>query len=51
VSGIVLRHEDRCRSCTPPGKGYRDIEHIGSAYDETELEMLKTVVRQWIAAE
>jgi hypothetical protein len=31
-------------------KGSRDIEHIGSAHDETELEMLKTVARQRIAA-
>jgi hypothetical protein len=31
-------------------KGSRDIEHIGSAHDEVELELLKTVARQRIAA-
>jgi hypothetical protein len=31
-------------------KGSREIEHIGSAHDEVELELLKTVARQRIAA-
>jgi hypothetical protein len=31
-------------------KGSRDIGHIGSAHDEVELELLKTVARQRIAA-
>jgi Transposase DDE domain len=31
-------------------KGSRDIEHIGSAHDDIELEMLKTVARQRLAA-
>ena len=31
-------------------KGSRDIEHIGSAHDDVELELLKTVARQRIAA-
>lgn len=31
-------------------KGARDIEHIGSAHDEVELEVLKTVARQRIVA-
>jgi hypothetical protein len=31
-------------------KGARDIEHIGSAHDDVELELLKTVARQRIAA-
>jgi hypothetical protein len=31
-------------------KGSRDIEHIGSAHDEVELELLKTVARQRLAA-
>jgi hypothetical protein len=31
-------------------KGSRQIEHIGSAHDEVELELLKTVARQRIAA-
>jgi hypothetical protein len=31
-------------------KGSRDIEHIGSAHDDVELELLRTVARQWLAA-
>jgi hypothetical protein len=31
-------------------KGSRQIEHIGSAHDDVELELLKTVARQRIAA-
>jgi hypothetical protein len=31
-------------------KGSRDIEHIGSAHDDIELELLKTVSRQRLAA-
>jgi hypothetical protein len=31
-------------------RGSRDIEHIGSAHDEPELELLKAVARQRIAA-
>lgn len=31
-------------------KGARDIEHIGSAHDEVELELLKMVARQKRAA-
>lgn len=31
-------------------RGARDIEHIGSAHDEAELEMLKAVARQRLAA-
>jgi hypothetical protein len=31
-------------------KGSRDIEHIGSAHDDVELELLKTVSRQRLAA-
>jgi hypothetical protein len=31
-------------------KGSRDIEHIGSAHDDVELELLKTVARQRLAA-
>jgi hypothetical protein len=31
-------------------KGARDIEHIGSAHDDVELKLLKTVARQRIAA-
>ena len=31
-------------------KGSRDIEHIGSAHDEVEFELLKTVARQRLAA-
>jgi hypothetical protein len=31
-------------------KGSRDIEHIGSAHDDVELELLKTVARQRMAA-
>jgi len=31
-------------------KGSRDIEHIGSAHDEVELELLRTVARQRLAA-
>ncbi len=31
-------------------KGARDIEHIGSAHDDVELELLKTVARQRLAA-
>jgi hypothetical protein len=32
-------------------RGSRDIEHIGSAHDEAELELLKAVARQPLAAE
>jgi hypothetical protein len=39
----------RCRSCTPP-IGSRQIEHIGSAHDDVELELLKAVARQRLAA-
>ncbi|MFL6141557.1 MAG: IS1634 family transposase, partial [Labedaea sp.] len=31
-------------------QGSRDIEHIGSAHDDVELELLKTVARQRLAA-
>jgi hypothetical protein len=31
-------------------RGARDIEHIGSAHDDVELELLKTVARQRLAA-
>jgi Transposase DDE domain len=31
-------------------RGSRDIEHIGSAHDEVELELLKAVARQRLAA-
>jgi len=31
-------------------KGARDIEHIGSAHDDAELELLKTVARQKLLA-
>ena len=31
-------------------RGSRDIEHLGSAYDDTELELLKTAARQWLVA-
>jgi Transposase DDE domain len=31
-------------------KGSRDIEHIGSAHDDVELELLKTVARQRLTA-
>ena len=31
-------------------RGSRDLEHIGSAHDEVELELLKTVARQKLAA-
>jgi hypothetical protein len=31
-------------------KGSRDIEHIGSAHEHVELELLKTVARQRLAA-
>jgi hypothetical protein len=31
-------------------RGSRDIEHIGSAHDDIELELLKTVARQRLAA-
>ena len=31
-------------------KGSRDIEHIGSAHDDVELELLKAVSRQRLAA-
>jgi hypothetical protein len=30
-------------------KGSRDIEHVGSAHDDVELELLKTVARQRLA--
>ena len=31
-------------------RGARDIEHIGSAHDDVELELLNTVARQRLAA-
>jgi hypothetical protein len=31
-------------------RGARDIEHIGSAHDDAELEVLKTAARQRLAA-
>jgi hypothetical protein len=31
-------------------RGSRDIEHIGSAHDEAELEVLKATARQRMAA-
>jgi hypothetical protein len=31
-------------------RGSRDIEHIGSAHDDAELEILKAVARQRLAA-
>jgi hypothetical protein len=31
-------------------RGSRDIEHIGSAHDDVELELLKTMARQRVAA-
>jgi hypothetical protein len=31
-------------------RGSRDIEHIGSAHDEAELEILKVAARQRLAA-
>src|SRR3954454_9115007 len=31
-------------------RGARDIEHIGSAHDDAELELLKAVARQRLAA-
>ena len=31
-------------------RGSRDIEHIGSAHNDTELELLKAVARQRLAA-
>ena len=31
-------------------RGSRDIEHIGSAHDDAELEVLKAVARQRLAA-
>jgi hypothetical protein len=31
-------------------RGSRDIEHIGSAHDEGELELLKAAARQRLAA-
>ena len=31
-------------------KGSPDIEHIGSAHEDVELELLKTVARQRLAA-
>src|SRR5215472_10491796 len=31
-------------------RGSRDIEHIGSAHDDAELELLKAVARQRLAA-
>jgi hypothetical protein len=31
-------------------KGSRQIDHIGSAHDDVELELLKTVARQRLAA-
>jgi hypothetical protein len=37
------------RSCIRHG-GFGDIEHIGSAHDDVEPELLKAVARQRIAA-
>ena len=31
-------------------RGSRDVEHIGSAHDDAELEILKAVARQRLAA-
>jgi hypothetical protein len=31
-------------------RGSRDIEHIGSAHDDAELELLKAAARQRLAA-
>jgi len=31
-------------------RGSRDIEHIGSAHDDAELELLKAAARQRVAA-
>ena len=31
-------------------RGSRDIEHIGSAHDDAELELLEAVARQRLAA-
>jgi hypothetical protein len=31
-------------------RGSRDIEHIGSAHDDVEVELLKAVARQRLAA-
>ena len=31
-------------------RGSRDIDHIGSAHDNVELELLKAFARQWLAA-
>jgi hypothetical protein len=31
-------------------RGSRDIEHLGSAYDEVELELLKAAAQQRLAA-
>lgn len=42
VRAVQIVHSSR--------KGSRDIEHIGSAHDEVEVELLKTVARQRIAA-
>jgi hypothetical protein len=36
------------RALLPPG--WRDVEHIGSARDDAELELLKAVARQRLAA-
>jgi hypothetical protein len=45
------RREPRwCRSCTSHAAGHGDIEHIGSAYGESEAELLKAAARQRIAA-
>jgi len=33
-----------------PRRGSRDIEHIGSAHDDAELELLKAAARQRLAA-
>lgn len=32
-------------------RGSRQIEHLGSAHDDAELEALKAVARQWVGAD
>src|SRR2546423_4450779 len=44
------RGPGRCRSCTPRAGGARDIEHVGSAHDDAELEALKAAARLRMAA-
>src|SRR2546421_13019297 len=43
------RGPGRCRSCTPRAGGARDIEHVGSAHDDAELEALKAAARRRMA--